>query len=105
VLTSLGGFEALVRGRRVVVHGAPFYAGWGLTEDRAAHPRRTRRRRLAELAAAALIAYPHYADPATGRPCTPEQLVEALARTGPKAPRVPVAARLAAWHAGRAGER
>lgn len=100
-LTSLAGFEALVRGRDVVVHGAPFYAGWGLTRDHAAPARRTRRRNLAELAAAALIAYPLYADPHSGRPCTPERLVEALARSGPKIPRTSIAARLAAWHAGR----
>lgn len=100
-LTSLAGFEALVRGREVVTHGAPFYAGWGLTRDRDAPARRTRRRSLAELTAAALIAYPLYADPVTGQPCTVEQLVEALARTGPKPPRASIAARLAAWHAGR----
>nr|WP_257215073.1 hypothetical protein [Sphingomonas sp. R-74633] len=100
-LTSLAGFEALVRGRDVVVHGAPFYAGWGLTRDHAAPARRTRRRSLAELAAAALIAYPLYADPVTGARCTPEHLVEALARTGPKSPRASIAAHLAAWHAAR----
>jgi capsular polysaccharide export protein len=33
-MTSLSGFDALLRGKRVVVHGQPFYAGWGLTEDR-----------------------------------------------------------------------
>ncbi len=33
-LTSLAGFEALLRGKRVVTWGRPFYAGWGLTEDR-----------------------------------------------------------------------
>lgn len=101
MLTSLAGFEALVRGRDVVVHGAPFYAGWGLAREPAAPARRTRRRSLAELAAAALIAYPLHADPATGRPCTPEQLVETLARAGPALPRASIAARLAAWHAGR----
>jgi capsular polysaccharide export protein len=100
-LTSLAGFEALVRGRDVVVHGAPFYAGWGLTRDHAAPTRRTRRRTSAELVAAALIAYPFYADPITGAPCTPEHLIEALARAGPKSPRASIAAHLAAWHAGR----
>ena len=33
VLTSLSGFEALLRGRDVTTHGTPFYAGWGLTRD------------------------------------------------------------------------
>ena len=60
VMTSLAGFEALLRGKRVVCHGWPFYAGWGLTEDRLQHPRRTRRLVLDELVAAALILYPLY---------------------------------------------
>lgn len=72
VMTSALGFEALLRGRRVVVHGAPFYAGWGLTEDRVPIPRRTRRSTVEELAAAALIEYPLYLDPKTGLPCGPE---------------------------------
>ena len=33
-MTSLTGFDALLRGKRVVTYGQPFYAGWGLTEDR-----------------------------------------------------------------------
>ncbi len=37
-LTSLTGFEALLRGKRVTTLGAPFYAGWGLTTDLGAVP-------------------------------------------------------------------
>jgi capsular polysaccharide export protein len=77
--TSLAGFEALLRGRRVVTWGLPFYAGWGLTEDRVTSARRTRRLTLDELVAGALILYPRYADPQTGAPVTPEAAVEALA--------------------------
>jgi capsular polysaccharide export protein len=58
-LTSLAGFEALLRRRRVVVYGRPFYAGWGLTDDRAAVDR-GRRLSLEELVAGALILYPRY---------------------------------------------
>ena len=54
-MTSLVGFEALLRGLSVHVYGLPFYAGWGLTSDRHAHPRRTRRRTLDELVALTLI--------------------------------------------------
>lgn len=79
VLTSLTGFEALIRGREVVVHGQPFYAGWGLTRDMAPPPRRGRPLAIAELAAAALILYPRYLDPATGELCEPETLVSRLA--------------------------
>ncbi|KSB90016.1 hypothetical protein AS593_11370 [Caulobacter vibrioides] len=75
VLTSLTGFEALLRGREVVTHGQPFYAGWGLTRDLTPPPRRGRRLSLAELAAAALILYPRYIDPRSGEPCSPETLV------------------------------
>ena len=65
-MTSLSGFDALLRGRRVVTYGQPFYAGWGLTEDRAeqatAFERRTRRLSLDELVAGALLHYPIYWD-------------------------------------------
>lgn len=82
-LTSLTGFEALLRGRAVTCHGQPFYAGWGLTTDLAPLPRRTRRRSLAELVAATLILYPRYCDPVTGAPTTPEALVQQLATMAP----------------------
>lgn len=79
VLTSQAGFEALLRGREVVCHGQPFFAGWGLTRDLAPVARRTRRLTLAELVAGTLILYPRYCDPVTGRPTTPEALVDRLA--------------------------
>lgn len=78
-MTSLAGFEALLRGIRVVTYGLPFYAGWGLTEDRLEAPRRGRQRTLDELVAATLILYPRYADPASGRQLSPEQVVDLLA--------------------------
>lgn len=62
-MTSLTGFDALLRGKRVIVHGRPFYAGWGLTEDVLPVPRRLRQRSLDELVFCALIAYPLYWDP------------------------------------------
>lgn len=65
-MTSLSGFDALLRGKRVVTYGQPFYAGWGLTADRmsggAAFERRTRRLSLDELVAGALLRYPLYWD-------------------------------------------
>ena len=78
VITSLSGFEALLRGKAVYCHGLPFYAGWGLTHDSVTTSRRTRRLTLDELCAAALIAYPRYIDRATGRPCSAEEAVESL---------------------------
>jgi capsular polysaccharide export protein len=81
-MTSLAGFEALLRGKPVATHGQPFYAGWGLTEDLCPVPRRTRQRSVHELVAVALILYPRYLDPVSGLRCTPELLVERLASEG-----------------------
>lgn len=78
-MTSLTGFEALLRGVRVATHGQPFYAGWGLTLDRDPPVRRSRRLTLDELVAGALILYPVYVDPITGLRCPPEILVDRLA--------------------------
>lgn len=77
-LTSLAGFEALMRVRKVVTYGQPFYAGWGLTTDLCPPPRRKRRLALEELVAGALILYPRYLDPVSGRACPVEDLVERL---------------------------
>ena len=65
-MTSLSGFDALLRNRAVVTYGMPFYAGWGLTEDcagGASFQRRRRQLRLEELVAGALLRYPFYWDP------------------------------------------
>lgn len=81
VLTSLAGFEGLIRGCEIVTHGQPFYAGWGLTRDLAPPIERRRGRNItkAQLVAATLILYPRYLDPVTKLPCPPEILVERLA--------------------------
>lgn len=80
VLSSLTGFEALLRGVPVTVHGMPFYAGWGLTRDLSDPPaRRGRPLSLDALVAGALILAPRYRDPVTGLPCPVEVLVERLA--------------------------
>ncbi|MFN4091297.1 MAG: capsular polysaccharide biosynthesis protein [Brevundimonas sp.] len=84
-LTSLTGFEALLRGKRVMCWGRPFYAGWVLTEDALPVPRRTRRATLNEIVAAALIRYPLYITP-EGWPCEAEDLVERLAADASAAP-------------------
>ncbi|MFB9969681.1 hypothetical protein ACFFMP_06405 [Pseudoroseomonas cervicalis] len=79
-LTSLSGFEALLRGVKVVTWGQPFYAGWGLTEDRAPPPRRGRTLELDALVAGALILFPRQVDPLTELPCPPELVLERLQR-------------------------
>jgi capsular polysaccharide export protein len=106
-MTSLTGFEALLRGKRVVCYGAPFYAGWGLTDDvfagdahstdavrsdmaaiadQAGNPgesgsvweRRTRRLILDELVAGTLLRYPRYVSPETRSPITARSAVALL---------------------------
>ena len=80
-MTSLAGFEALLRGVRVVTTGAPFYAGWGLTMDHGnIPPRRREDVSLLGLIHATLIDYPRYFDPKTGLPCPVEVVVERLAQ-------------------------
>lgn len=95
VLTSLAGFEALLRGRKVVTHGQPFYAGWGLTEDRLPPARRGRRLSLDELVAGALILYPSYVSLTTGCFTTPERILDEL-----QAWRSQGAARMPWWRRG-----
>lgn len=83
-MTSLAGFEALMRGKRVMTYGGPFYAGWGLTDDRLNFDRRTRTLSLDALVAGTLILYPRYIHPPTGLPCTPEEIVDWLAAHAPE---------------------
>ncbi|MBQ7738730.1 MAG: capsular polysaccharide biosynthesis protein [Desulfovibrionaceae bacterium] len=61
-LTSLTGFEALLRGLKVYTYGGPFYAGFGLTVDLQTFPRRRPLPSLEHLIAGALLVYPRYYD-------------------------------------------
>lgn len=73
-LTSQTGFEALLRGVKVFTYGTPFYAGWGLTEDKQTLPRRKARLSLDELVAGVLLLYPTYYDWQTGMFCRAEDV-------------------------------
>lgn len=77
-LSSQLGFEAILAGHRPVVLGQPFYAGWGLTDDRAAPARRGRRLTGEQMFAAAMILAPAWHDPYHNRPCTFETALDAL---------------------------
>lgn len=78
-LTSLLGFEALLRGKPVTCLGTPFYAGWGLTRDLGTTPdRRYARPTIEQLAHATLIDYPRYYDPVAKLPCPPEVIIDRL---------------------------
>jgi len=61
--TSQMGFEALFLGKECVCFGMPFYAGWGLTDDRVTCSRRKRRLTVKQLFAGAYILYPRYYNP------------------------------------------
>jgi capsular polysaccharide export protein len=99
VLTSLAGFEALLRGKQVTCYGMPFYAGWGLTFDILPIPRRTRRLSLIELVAGTLILYPRYIDPRSGLSITAEQALDVLEawRATPATPFQHVCSRVLSW--------
>ncbi|AOJ01038.1 MULTISPECIES: capsular polysaccharide biosynthesis protein [Burkholderia] len=79
-LSSLAGFDALLRGKKVFTYGLPFYAGWGLTSD-AIQPIPWRRRTLTleMLVAGALLRYPIYWNWKTRLYVTPESVVHKLA--------------------------
>lgn len=79
-ITSLAGFEALLRGICVTTVGCPFYSGWGLTDDRQLNPRRSRQLTIDQIFAAAYILYPRYLDPVTKAPIEIEQALEVLAK-------------------------
>ncbi|MCU1750285.1 capsule biosynthesis protein [Pseudomonas sp. 6D_7.1_Bac1] len=80
VATSQAGLEALIQGVAVTCFGAPFYTGWGLTDDRLAIPRRQARPSLEQLVAAAYIRYCRYVDPMIDRPCNVMTVARQLAR-------------------------
>ena len=86
VMTSLAGFEGLLRHKTVACYGLPFYAGWGLTQDRHPHPRRTPGLSLDQLVAGALIDYPVYLSRTSGQRCSPEQALDELLAWRARAP-------------------
>ena len=77
-ITSLVGFESLLKRKKVFTYGLPFYAGWGLTDDRISCPRRKRKLSLTELVAGSLILYPRYLDPIDLEYCKPELLIKRI---------------------------
>ncbi|EAH4936167.1 capsular polysaccharide biosynthesis protein [Campylobacter lari] len=77
-ITSTSGFDALLRGKKVVVYGKPFYAGWGLTTDLHEIPRRTRVLSLEELVTGVLILYPRYIHPKSKNLCEVELALDIM---------------------------
>ncbi len=83
-ITSLSGFEALLRNITVYCYGMPFYASWGITVDRHQCERRQRKLTVEELAFCALVEYPIYNLPQTSQMqvplVTPEHVIEHLCK-------------------------
>ena len=77
-VTSLMGFEAILAGHRPHLFGAPFYAGWGLSEDRQIAPRRKRALSVEALFAAAMLVCPTWYDPYRDRLCEFEDVADSL---------------------------
>lgn len=77
-MTSTSGLEAILRGKRVICYGRPFWAGWGLSDDKKQLLRRCRNLNIDELIAGAYIIYPRYIHPVSLEPCGASDLVLAL---------------------------
>mgnify|MGYP003617264564 CR=1 FL=1 len=80
VLTSLAGFEALIRGKQVHCYGQPFFAGWGLTLDMYPVNRRQPTKTIEELIYSALIEYPDYYSFQQEQLMTVEKAIETLSK-------------------------
>jgi capsular polysaccharide export protein len=84
-VSSQFGLDALLRGLPVRCYGAPFYSGWGLTEDRLSRfskamvPRRQARPTVDQLVAATFALYPSYRDTRTWAEIDVFRAVDALA--------------------------
>lgn len=78
VCSTQFGFEALMAGKKVHVYGMPFYAGWGVTDDRQRNPRRTNRRSLEEIFYIFYVLYTHWYNPDTGKVCSIDEAMDWL---------------------------
>lgn len=76
VVTSQVGLEAILAEREVVCFGAPFYAGWGLTDDRIAVERRSTTPTREQLFAAIYFDYSRYVSPSVCREISFEEAVD-----------------------------
>ena len=77
-MCSLSGFEALLRGIAVSTFGLPFYAGWGLTDDRYSFERRKKTLDITELLYGTLVLYPRYVNWYKRTITTPETVIEQI---------------------------
>ena len=81
------GFEALLWGKPLYVHGMPFYAGWGLTVDSLPAPARRQPlpHGLAQLTYAYMVKYARYVNPFDNKRLEVEQAIDFAHQTRPDA--------------------
>lgn len=78
--TSGMGFEALMLGCECICYGMPFYAGWGLTQDKQACKRRLKKRKLEEVFYATYVLYSEYFNPYLSQKSDIFDTIKTLAR-------------------------
>ncbi|MDD3054791.1 MAG: hypothetical protein PHE16_02820 [Aliarcobacter sp.] len=78
--TSGMGFEALLTGCECVCFGMPFYAGWGITDDRLTCDRRKRELSVEEVFAGAYILYTKYVNPYSKKEIDVIETIETIAK-------------------------
>ncbi|HHX4698311.1 TPA: hypothetical protein ACQ744_001918 [Escherichia coli] len=80
VVSSGVGFEALMAGKKVHCFGMPYYAGWGLTEDKLSLERRTRKRSLEDIFYFAYIECSRYYNPDEEQVVEVENIVDYIVK-------------------------
>lgn len=80
VCTSGMGFEALMAGKKVTCYGMPWYAGYGITEDRQSVSRRNKKRSLEELFYVAYVKLSRYCNPDIDQLCNIEDVIDYIVR-------------------------
>lgn len=80
VVASGMGFEALLAKKPVTCFGVPYYAGWGLTTDMVAVPRRSRKRNLEDVFFVAWMMLSRYVDPKTKKLISVQKATKIMAK-------------------------
>jgi capsular polysaccharide export protein len=78
-VSSQMGFEAILAGHHPHIFGSPFYAGWGLSQDRTPTPRRARKLDAQTLFHVAMLETPLWYDPHFDRLCEFEDVLASQA--------------------------
>ena len=72
------GFDFLIRGAKIITYGAPFYAGWGLSEDRTLNKPRKRQLKVSELVAGVFFIAARYYDPESKKNVPFEDMIQKI---------------------------